>query len=157
MIIAPGFHSAVITPPPLVGPPQPHWLCAIPHWHWLISNQCSSILNWCSVIPTRCCWVSFSALYPHFSALFWLDRPSTHPHPGSYTWFGCSSISFHISCPPIQCSSISIGAPQPRLALFLFHSTPLQCIHCTPLFLVIAPIFHPNISYCLSNCILIHC
>jgi len=67
-----------------------------------------------------------------------------------------------------RCISISVGTAQPRIVLFFFilHSLDTFCVllffkqhsPCgTALFLIVAPLVHLNMLYCLSNPTLIHC
>jgi len=118
-------------------------------------------------------YIAFFIPYPlhPFSAVLHWDILH-NPHQCSSGWIGASLFhATHLTCPPLpfQRSSASMGAPQSlsvlcSLDLALFFVIPhsfntffvlfFPTQHSpsgTHLLVVVAPVCHLNISYCLSN------
>jgi len=99
--------------------------------------QSPSVLLWLDCH----CSIMFCKLYtiPHLLRLWALQLPSAHLSLDCHCNIEfCTLVSpFRSSCTGMEVSSIPVRAPQSRVG--------------APIFLVVAPIFHPNVAYCLWN------
>jgi len=146
----------------------------------LFRQDPSSILSLCSRILLFWCSLSWiGATHSPVSGLelLYVFLNSIPPPPP----FGAPKFCTVLYTPPSawppqewvlihsdRCFSISVGTAQPRIVLFFFilHSLDTFCVllffkqhsPCgTALFLIVAPLVHLNMLYCLSNPTLIHC
>lgn len=69
-----------------------------------------------------------------------------NPHPRSAAWLWRTSFSFHTASTSSVYTSIPHSTPHMALLFASQHFPP-----DTSLLLIVAPLFHLNISYCVSN------
>jgi len=84
----------------------------------------------------ECFSITISAPQPRVDSLLFLFTLLQHL---------LSTPLFHTAL-PIWCSAFSLSTPHLACCFFTKYSTP-----GAPVFLLVAPLFHLNISYCLSN------